>query len=93
MAQDIQRRFVYYQGTVQGVGFRYTTLQISHRHRVVGYVRNLPNGEVEVCVEGETDEIDRFQGDIAARMAANIRSARVETVAPTGEFDSFEIRH
>src|SRR5207245_6186322 len=46
-------RHVYYSGQVQGVGFRYTAQQLAAGFAVSGFVRNLPNGDVELVAEGD----------------------------------------
>jgi len=43
-------RRVEYSGCVQGVGFRWTAARLARNHAVVGYVKNLPNGSVEVVL-------------------------------------------
>lgn len=92
-ASEHQQREVYYRGTVQGVGFRYTTLHIASHHDVTGYVRNLPDGRVLVVAEGVPQELDRFFGAIRHRMGQYIRDA-AETVRPaSGQFGHFDIRH
>ena len=87
------RRTVHYSGRVQGVGFRYTTEAIATRFRVAGYVRNLPDGRVELVVEGTTEELDRFQQAISTRMAGFIQDEQARTGAATGEFTSFGIAY
>ena len=54
---DVHRRLYHFTGRVQGVGFRYTTRNIAIRHNVAGYVRNLPDGRVELVMEGPATEI------------------------------------
>ena len=53
----LEQRIVNFFGTVQGVGFRYTTCRTARRYEVTGTVRNLPDGRVECVVEGEATEI------------------------------------
>lgn len=89
---DRERRQVFYSGDVQGVGFRYTTRQIAVRFAVTGFVRNLPDGRVELIAEGEKKELSAFLSEVAERMSRNIRSTAVDCRAPTGEFHRFEIR-
>ena len=54
---DTTRRHAWFRGTVQGVGFRFTTRRLADRRRVGGFVRNLPDGRVEVVVEGPEAEV------------------------------------
>ena len=49
---DVYHETVYFSGHVQGVGFRYSTLAVSHEFEVAGYVCNLPDGRVQVEAEG-----------------------------------------
>ena len=51
---------ILFSGRVQGVGFRYTTHSIAQSFDVVGYVMNLPDGRVQMNVQGKDDELDRF---------------------------------
>ncbi|WP_226034758.1 acylphosphatase [Aquibacillus saliphilus] len=47
-------------GMVQGVGFRATTQQKANQIGVNGWVRNLPDGNVEIEVEGESNKVEEF---------------------------------
>ncbi len=88
-----ERRTVYYSGRVQGVGFRYTATSIARRYRVAGYVRNLPDGRVELVAEGEPQELDRFLGELETVMERYIRETQVVRSPATGEFQGFSIRY
>jgi acylphosphatase len=88
-----QRRACYFSGRVQGVGFRYTVQNIAQQYAVGGYVRNLPDGRVELVVEGDEGEIDHLVDDVSRRMTGYIRNVATDTQPPTGEFDHFYIRH
>ena len=90
--RPVERREVHYSGQVQGVGFRYTTRNIAQQFHVTGYVRNLRNGSVEVIVEGEADELDRFLADLQERMRNYLREVQVDRTAATQQFEGFEIR-
>ncbi len=56
---------VFYAGRVQGVGFRYSVKRIAEGYDVVGWVRNLPDGRVELQVGGEATEVEAFLLEIA----------------------------
>lgn len=71
----VGRRYVV-SGRVQGVGFRYFVLRKATALGLSGWVRNLPGGEVEVCVWG-TEEA---QGVILAQLRIGPRSAQVANV-------------
>jgi acylphosphatase len=86
------RRTVIYSGHVQGVGFRFTVRQLASGFAVGGYVRNLPDGRVEVVVEGLVADLDAFLKAVAERMDGFIANANQTAGAATGEFGRFEIR-
>ena len=86
-----QRRIVYYSGEVQGVGFRFTARRAAAGYDITGYVRNLPDGRVEVVAEGPSDQIDQFLDDLAERMRPYIAGTVQQTAVPTGEFSTFDI--
>jgi acylphosphatase len=86
------RREVHYSGRVQGVGFRYTARETAERFNVAGYVENLADGRVELVVEGEADEIDRFLAAVDDRLRRYIAGVQVRNRPATGEFDGFFIR-
>jgi acylphosphatase len=67
-----------------------TTKRIAGQFAVTGFVRNLANGQVEVVVAGASDEIDRFLGAVAARMAGYIQGHRIDD-EPEQTFPTFEI--
>ena len=48
----MKRYYIVYSGQVQGVGFRWTLMQIAHKYNLTGYVRNMDNGNVETEVQG-----------------------------------------
>jgi len=56
---------VFYEGHVQGVGFRWTVRDTAKAFDVTGWVRNLPDGRVELQAGGEEDEVRAFLDRIA----------------------------
>ncbi|HUR53419.1 MAG TPA: acylphosphatase [Gemmataceae bacterium] len=68
-------KVVYYAGDVQGVGFRATASWIARRHTAVrGWVRNLPDGRVELLADGPDHAVAAFLAEVRERMADNIES-------------------
>lgn len=61
----MNRYLCIFQGRVQGVGFRYTVIQIASRiGGLTGYVRNLSTGAVEVQIQGKQEAIDEFLNEV-----------------------------
>lgn len=89
----MERRTCYFSGRVQGVGFRYTVKNIALQFNVGGYVRNLPDGRVELVMEGPETECGDLIAGVRQRMAGFIRDIKMDSAPATGEFDQFYIRH
>ena len=92
-SQKTERRQLTYSGQVQGVGFRYTTRSIAEGFAVTGYVRNLPDGRVELVAEGTVRELDQFLGELSEQMSGRIRSVDCDRRPAVGEFAEFGIRY
>jgi acylphosphatase len=75
------------------VGFRYTTKNIAMRFDVSGYVRNLPDGRVELIVEGPPPQIEEMIRSVESRMSGYIQQIENSILPATGEFSHFHIRH
>lgn len=87
------RRTVYFSGQVQGVGFRYTARNVARGYAVTGYVRNLPDGRVELVAEGSPAEVARFVRSVEQAMAGFVRDTRSVEGPAGGEFVGFGIRY
>ena len=86
------RRFVI-TGRVQRVGFRAFAYDHAIHEGLGGHVANLPNGEVEIVVEGESEALTRFemairQGPIGAR----VDQVEVDELPPSGRHPFFYIK-
>ena len=83
---------IFYSGRVQGVGFRYTVKTVAAGFEVVGIVRNLIDGRVELIGEGPREELEAFRAAIReAGLGHFIRNEDVKWSEPTSEFRGFEI--
>ncbi len=83
---------VYYSGSVQGIGFRYTARSVGKKYAVSGWVKNLPDGRVEIVAEGEEGVLKDFLQDIREQMNYAHFKEDIGWSEPTGEFNGFEIR-
>jgi acylphosphatase len=90
--QTLSRRVIYH-GRVQGVGFRITAQRIAHRHPVRGWVRNLPDGTVELIAAGSDRAVAGFLKDVAAAMRGHITAVDESDGPADVGAASFEIRH
>ncbi len=93
------RYTVLFAGRVQGVGFRYNTVEVARRFEVAGYVQNLPDRSVRVVAEGAAEQLDAFLAAVRQRMSGHIHDAQVDRGPATGEFgkpadpDVFTVRY
>jgi acylphosphatase len=87
-----ERREVYYSGRVQGVGFRYTVRRLAAGYAVTGFVKNLPDGRVQLVTEGTVGEVVRFVEEIRAAFGHHIRNVEEKVGPSIDHFTTFEIR-
>jgi acylphosphatase len=89
----VARRFLI-SGDVQGVGYRFFALRAAARHQVLGTVRNLPDGSVEVVAEGEREAMDEFKKDLATGPAlAKVTDVEETDLPVTRLYRDFRIDH
>jgi acylphosphatase len=83
---------VFYSGSVQGVGFRYTVTTVATSFEVTGTVGNLPDRRVELVAEGLRDELEAFRREIQqSGLRHFIKDEEVIWSEATNEFRGFEI--
>lgn len=82
------------KGKVQGIGFRQTTKSLADQFALTGFVRNLPDGSVEICAQGARfilDEfIERLQGEFPYGYIKEITADFENAVS---SYQSFAIHH
>jgi acylphosphatase len=84
---------VTYTGRVQGVGFRYTVRTIANHHPVTGYVKNMPDGSVEIVAQGELPALNAFLADVAEKFRGNIVHCERRSEPESEAFTLFDIRY
>ena len=88
----VARRYLI-SGRVQGVGFRYFTEAAAAREGLHGWVRNLPDGRVEIDVEGEAEAVERFERHVRHGPAgARVSKVDVDESVPQRRESGFSVR-
>ena len=86
------RVHVFYGGRVQGVGFRYTAEAMAQRLGLTGWVKNLPDGRVEIVCEGPKEKIEAFFSEIHQGMLGrHIQKTDCVWEDPTNEYEDFRV--
>ncbi|MBI4623352.1 MAG: acylphosphatase [Verrucomicrobia bacterium] len=89
---DVHHEVVFFSGHVQGVGFRYTVLQVAKEFEVAGFVSNVADGRVQLEAEGAAAEVSAFVDSVVEKMHGYIRkSERAGRLRPA-QFRGFTIR-
>ncbi len=86
-----QRWHAFFSGSVQGVGFRYTVRDMADRLHLTGWVRNLPDGRVELWAEGEEGRLNDLFVEI--RNAFHVTHEQMDRGTFSGRFSDFSIKY
>ena len=85
---------IFFAGRVQGVGFRYTVCRLVERFVLTGFVRNLPDGGVELLAEGAQQVLSDFIADIRnSQLKGYILEERVNWQEPTGNYNQLGVSY
>ena len=84
-------KHIIFTGRVQGIGFRFTALNVANRYQLTGLVRNLPDGTVEVVAQGNPDDIDDCIRDIEKSFDGYVRETKVEDVPFNPQYKDFKL--
>ncbi len=80
-------------GLVQGVAYRWFAVRAASRLGVRGWVRNLPNGNVEVMAEGARGPVEALLDELrTGPSSAVVRDVFVEWRESSGEYNRFDVR-
>ena len=89
---EVHHESVFYSGHVQGVGFRYSVLQVAKEFEVAGFVGNLADGRVQLEAEGTAADVTAFLDAVQEKMHGYIRKTERSGGARPGQFRGFTIR-
>ncbi|HDR04206.1 MAG TPA: acylphosphatase [Candidatus Marinimicrobia bacterium] len=80
-------------GRVQMVGFRWFTIQQAAAYGICGWVRNLPNGSVQILAQGKADAIAAFEDQVRkGPFHARVDQFLSENISQSPDYENFEIR-
>lgn len=82
----------FFSGMVQGVGFRFTTRMLANRHKIKGWVRNTPNGKVEMMAEGEKERLNEFLDDLRSEFQNYISDVDIKSLQLPEKYQDFQIK-
>ena len=89
---ELHHETVFFSGHVQGVGFRYSVLQIAREFDVAGYVSNLADGRVQLEAEGAEADVTAFVTAVQEKMHGYIRKVDRRGDKRPAQFSGFLIR-
>jgi len=82
----------YFTGRVQGVGFRFTAQDIAAELNIVGWVKNLRDGRVEILAEAEEEALKDLLERLNSFFNRYIQDTETEWLTPTAEFSDFRVK-
>jgi acylphosphatase len=89
---DVHHETVFFSGHVQGVGFRYSVLQVAREFDVAGFVTNLADGRVQLEVEGSESDIAAFVEAVQEKMHGYVRKVERSARRQARQFSGFVIK-
>lgn len=89
---EVYHESVYFSGRVQGVGFRYQTLQVAKEFEVSGFVQNLGDGRVLLEIEGGESELGGFVDALEGRMAGYVRKVERHSSMRAAQYRGFSMK-
>ncbi len=90
---NLERKVFRYRGDVQGVGFRVNAIQQARGLDVAGFVKNEPDGDVTIDVQGPAAAVKALAERVASTMKLKINETRVDCRDPLPDRQGFRIRY
>lgn len=89
-----RRLMATFSGRVQGVGFRFTTVEVARTCAVTGYVQNMMDGSVRLVAEGKEEDVLLFLDRLrASHIFRFVVQESLSWSVAGGEYDAFSIRY
>ncbi|MBN1975537.1 MAG: acylphosphatase [Sedimentisphaerales bacterium] len=86
-------KHIIFTGRVQGVGFRYSAQRTASSHQLTGWVRNLPDGSVEMLVQGTPEDVDNCINDIQQSFSGFVRETKISELPCNPRYTRFNITY
>ncbi|UCG57104.1 MAG: acylphosphatase [Phycisphaerales bacterium] len=84
-------KHIIFVGRVQGVGFRYTAHNIARRRGLTGFVRNVPDGTVEMLAQGPAEDVEDCVRDIEESFAGYVKETKIDEIPPDPRYPDFKV--
>lgn len=81
----------WFEGHVQGVGFRYQTVGVAKGFDVTGYIQNMVDGRVHLYAEGEETEVVAFQAEVESELKNYIKETEIKIGSGDRAYRNFRI--
>jgi acylphosphatase len=82
-------KHIFFSGRVQGVGFRFTALNVARRYGLTGFVRNTADGKVELLLQGIEDDINDCIEDLQQTFSAS--NIEIQQAPFDSSYENFDI--
>jgi len=93
MSEKVFQIDCWFEGRVQGVGFRFQTVQVAKGFEVGGTVRNLSDGRVHLYAEGEEAEVEAFVEAVGRELESYIRKTERRAGSGARRCEGFRLIH
>jgi len=80
-------KHIFFSGSVQGVGFRFTAERVAMRYRLTGFVRNTSDGRVEMLLQGRPEDVDDCIRDLQETFSVrDVQSQQIPVDSSCNDF-------
>lgn len=81
------------EGRIKGIGFNYATRQIALGFDVIGWIKHLPTGSIELVLEGDNTEVQEFIIELTeeSNLSHHIKNIDIEHLPQLKNVTGFSI--